>query len=88
MHIPLYSYKTIPYRQYLSYDGPLTHCPLGDVTVSPYLQHFMLEWCQVNATKLQWWDVNIGSGNGLVPSGNKPLPDPVLTKTLVAIWRH
>ena len=23
--------------------------------------------------------VNIGSGNGLVPSGNKPLPEPVLT---------
>ena len=22
---------------------------------------------------------NIGSGNGLVPSGNKPLPEPVLT---------
>ena len=24
--------------------------------------------------------VNIGLGNGLVPSGNKPLPEPVLTK--------
>ena len=24
--------------------------------------------------------VNIGSDNGLVPSGNKPLPEPVLTK--------
>ena len=24
-------------------------------------------------------DVNIGSGNGLVPSGNKPLPEPMLT---------
>ena len=23
--------------------------------------------------------VNIGSGNGLVPSGNKPLPEPMLT---------
>ena len=33
----------------------------------------------------QWWDmatytwVNIGSGNGLVPSGTKPLPEPMLT---------
>ena len=26
-----------------------------------------------------WWEVNIGSGNGLVPSGNKPLPEPMLT---------
>ena len=26
------------------------------------------------------WQVNIGSGNGLVPSGNKPLPEPMLTQ--------
>ena len=24
------------------------------------------------------WEVNIGSGNGLVQSGNKPLPEPIL----------
>ena len=28
--------------------------------------------------------VNIGSGNGLVPSGNKPLPEPMLTQTSAA----
>ena len=33
-------------------------------------------------------EVNIGSGNGLVPSGNKPLPEPMLTKVPAAIWRH
>ena len=27
-----------------------------------------------------WRKVNIGSGDGLVPSGNKPLPEPMLTK--------
>ena len=32
------------------------------------------------------WSVNIGSGNGLVLSGNKPLPEPVLTKISVTIW--
>ena len=32
----------------------------------------------MNVTGLHWWSVNIGSGNGLVPSGNKPLPEPVL----------
>ena len=32
--------------------------------------------------------VNIGSGNGLVPSGNKPLPEPMLTQISVSIWRH
>ena len=30
--------------------------------------------------------VNIGSGNGLVPFGNKPLADPILTKICNAIW--
>ena len=27
-----------------------------------------------------WWEANIGSGNGVVPSGNKPLPKPMLTQ--------
>ena len=27
-----------------------------------------------------WWSINIGLGNGLVPSGNKPLPKPKLTE--------
>ena len=30
----------------------------------------------------------IGSGNGLVPSDNKPLPEPMLTKICGAIWCH
>ena len=29
-------------------------------------------------------NVNIGSGNGLVPSGNKPLHEPMLTQIYVA----
>ena len=33
-------------------------------------------------------DVNIGSGNGLVPSGNKPLPEPMLTQIYVVKCRH
>ena len=28
------------------------------------------------------WLVNIGSGNGLVPEGTKPLPEPLLTQDL------
>ena len=31
---------------------------------------------------------NIGSGNGLVPSANKALPEPMLTQIHVAIWYH
>ena len=43
---------------------------------------------QVNVTEPIWWGAHIGSGDGLVPSGNKPLPEPMLTQTYVAIWRH
>ena len=42
----------------------------------------------MNVTGLHWWSVNIGSGNGLVLSGNKPLPEPKLTQISVAIWCH
>ena len=42
----------------------------------------------MNVSGLYWWSVNIGSGNGLVPSDNKPLPEPMLTRISVAIWRH
>ena len=35
---------------------------------------------QVKCHKLHWWLVNIGSGNGLVPLGIKPLPELMLTQ--------
>ena len=38
---------------------------------------------QLNTTEPYWWQVNIGSGNGLVPSGNKPLPAPMLSQTML-----
>ena len=46
----------------------------------------------MNATRPYQWQVNIGSGNGLVPSGNKPLPEPMFSQIYVQIyvakWRH
>ena len=35
---------------------------------------------------LRWYKVNNGSGNGLVASGNKPLPDPMLIQ-IFAHWQ-
>ena len=32
--------------------------------------------------------VNSGSGNGLVPSGNKPLPEMMMPRIYVAIYHH
>ena len=34
------------------------------------------------------YQFNTSSGNDLVPSGNKPLPDPVFTKFYDVIWHH
>ena len=53
-----------------------------------YLKYFLWNCYQVNATIHHWSLIHTGSGNGLVPSGNKPLPEPVWTKIPVAIWRH
>ena len=42
-------------------------------------------------SEVQWTSLMIsqhGSGNGMVPSGNKLLPEPMLTQFHVAIWRH
>ena len=46
-----------------------------------------LIWMSVDFTD-EWWSVNIGTGNGLVLSGNKPLPEPMLTQISDAIRRH
>ena len=50
--------------------------------------HYLWNCSQVDATEHLWWQVNIASGNGLVPSGSKPLPEPMLTWIYVTIWRH
>ena len=41
-----------------------------------------------NAIEPHWWKVNIDSGNVLVPSGNKLLPEPMLTNIYDGIWLH
>ena len=38
----------------------------------------MLTHCDLMTPYGDMW-VNIGSGNGLLPDGNKPLPEPMLT---------
>ena len=43
---------------------------------------------QMNITGPFWWWVNIGSGIGLVPSGNQPLPESMLTKIFVTMQRQ
>ena len=42
----------------------------------------------MNGTGPYWSSVNIGQDNGLVPSGDKPLPELMLTQYYVIIWDH
>ena len=76
----------------------LTLWPLGNLNEILYFLYTNFgEWClkhllwncpNMNVIALHWRSVNIGSGNGLVPSGNKLLPEPMLTQISVAMWRH
>ena len=44
---------------------------------------------QMNVVEPLWWKVNNISGNGFMPSGNKPLPEPMLTQIYVVItWAN
>ena len=53
-----------------------------------YLQSYLRNDPQLNATRSHWWLISIGSGKGLVPSGNKQLTKTMLTKIFIAKWRH
>ena len=51
-------------------------------------QHSLWNCLLVNATRPRWWLINTGSCNGLVLSGTKPLPEPMLTRIYDTIWCH
>ena len=75
----------------------LTHWPRGHTRAFLKMQfsnsfyilidkYFLWKCSHVNATE-PIAQVNICSVAGLVPSGNKPLPEPMLNQKYIAIWR-
>ena len=61
----------------------------ADILQNSYLAHFLSMFCYINwigtcYNDTTGWLFDIGSGNGLVPLGNKPLPDPVLSKFMTS----
>ena len=58
-----WNFRHVILKQILVYDGSGIFCEIA------------LIWMLLDFT---YDEVNIGSGNGLVPSGNKPLPEPML----------
>ena len=75
----------------------LNHWPLGDVVklvifklshiTERYPEHFLWNCPQVNATRPHYRLVNIGSGNGLMPSGTRPQWVMVNSNRLVSQMR-
>ena len=63
-----WKFRYVIFKQILVTDGWGISCEI------------VLKWMSLG---LHWWSVNIGSGNGLMPSGNKPLPEPMLTQISV-----
>ena len=51
-----------------------------------HLEPLLWNWSAVSVTELSW--VNIGSDNGLAPSGSKPLFEPMKTHLCVAAPHH
>ena len=78
----------------------LTHWPLGDLDVILKMEFSILFYWLVTSDLLMIMasdechrtllmiSFNIGSGNGLVLSGNKPLPEPMLILFLVTLLRR
>ena len=76
----------------------LNHWPLVNLNAIIHIYFLPIKFCDwwlrlrllncpnMNVTGHRWWSVNIGSVNGLVQSGNKPLPEPVRNHIFVAIW--
>ena len=63
-----WNFRYVSFKQILVIDGWDISCAIALIS---------------NVTGFHWGSVNIGSGNGLVPSGNKPLPEPILTQNFV-----
>ena len=62
----------------------------GDVAVTEReVTEHVTDWASEQMPqKIFWWQFKIGSGNVLMPSGNKPLPEQMLTKIYVTILLH
>ena len=48
-----------------------------------HLTELVLNCFQMKTREYLWWLFSIGLGNGLVPSGNKTLPEPMLAQIYV-----
>ena len=71
------------------------YCNVGEMPLKLFYQHGIKEHKQWKCVEIiffwpsfQQLYVNIGSGNGLVPDGTKPLPEPMLTNIFEATLRQ
>ena len=57
-------------------------CNFQTLIKGRYMDHFLWNCPRVYVTGPLWCLVNIGSGNALVPSGNNPLPELMLLRSM------
>ena len=62
--------------------------PLSEPRIVSLLTHICVTRPQWVNTETYKWEVGIALGIGMVPSGNKPLHEPILTHFYEAIWLH
>ena len=55
-----------------------------------WLRYILWNCPQMNVTEPCWWEVTIGSGNGLVSSGNTPLPKltQIYQSHIINMWPY
>ena len=58
--------------------------------VLPWMKVFvsLINFIEICSWVSNWWYVSIGSGHSLVPLGDRPLPEPMLTEVLNAMSCH
>ena len=62
---------------------------LENVVFKVILQiEFMCIFWECEYHKTHWWEINVGSGSGLVPSVTKPVHEPMLTQIYIPTWPH
>ena len=100
----IYDTKFIKYASILSRNKPtgdfifVRLCALNWMSLGRWikcLKDILFIFCQriLRIFRVSLWNcsvsrVNTGSGNGVVPSGNTPLSEPLLTIIFGIIWRH
>ena len=52
------------------------------------MKHLVWDCTYMNVTGFYWWQVILDLDDGLVPLGEMPLSEPMLTQIYTAVWHN